>query len=485
MNILVSWIAYHNDFTQNGNVDTEGSPNYQMHRYFYQYDKHLILSAEKEEDIRLEKLMNKLRLDFPDHSVEDVYMNVKDVINLTEIKPKVEAKLQEYAGNDIDIYFSPGTSIMQVAWYICHTTLGLKTRLIQSRAPRFTKSGKPELFEISVEKSTIPNTAVLKEQNLQKKREYPFGISNYKITESLKPVYNMAEKIAQTDKVTAIIYGESGTGKEHLAKFIHERSIRKDNSFITINCSAFGDQLLESRLFGYKKGAFTGADKDTKGILEEAKGGTVFLDEIGDISPYMQQSLLRVMQNNEITPIGGTPKKINVRFVTATNKNLEELCQKGNFRWDLYYRLNVAEIELPTLMERGKDEIKELIHFFIKHKKKELKKSRQLSLTKDAMNVLQRYTYPGNVRELENLIESLYVFHEDEVTEQELPGKVKRVPEENSLHWKDVEKAHIKKVLRLFNGNQKQTKEAIGYGSINTLKNKLEEYGINSEDYKE
>jgi DNA-binding NtrC family response regulator len=241
---------------------------------------------------------------------------------------------------------------------------------------------------------------------------------------------------------------------------------------------------LESRLFGYKKGAFTGADKDTKGILEEAKGGTVFLDEIGDISPYMQQSLLRVIQNNEITPVGGTPKKIDVRFITATNKNLAELCKQGKFRWDLYFRLNVAEIELPNLMERKKDEIKELIQFFIKQKKKELKKSSQLSLTKEAMDVLQHYTYPGNVRELENLIESLYVFHDDEITKQDLPGKVKRVPEEKSLHWKDVEKAHIKKVLKLFNGNQKQTKEAIGYGSINTLKNKLDEYGIDAEDFK-
>ncbi len=485
MNILISWIAHTNDFTNDGRVDTEGSPNYQMHQYFYQYDKHIILSAEKEEDIRLEKLMNQLRLDFPDHLVEGAYMNIKDVISLTEIKPKVEAKLQEHWDNDIDIYFSPGTSIMQVAWYIAHSTLGLKTRLLQTRAPQYTRSGKPEVFEISVEKSSVPNTAILKEQNLQKKRDYPFGITDYRITESLKPVYDRAEKIAQTDKVTAIIYGESGTGKEHVAEFIHQRSIRKDNPFITINCSAFGDQLLESRLFGYKKGAFTGAEKDTIGILEEAKGGTVFLDEIGDISPYMQQSLLRVIQNNEINPIGGKPKKINVRFITATNKNLEEFCKKGKFRWDVYYRLNVAEIELPPLLERGKKEIKELIQFFIKKKKKELKKSGQLTISKEAMDVLLHYTYPGNVRELENIIESLYVFHEDEITEQDLPGKVKHVPEEKSLLWKDLEKAHIKKVLQLFNGNQKQTKEAIGYGSINTLKSKLEEYGINAEEFKE
>ena len=484
MKILISWLAFANDFTKEGKVDTENSPNYQMHKYFFKYDKHLVLSAEKEEDIRLEKLMNQLKLDFKDHETEGVYMNLHDVIDLTEIKPKVEAKLQEYADHEIDIYFSPGTSIMQVAWYICHTTLGLNTRLVQTRAPEYTNTGKPEIYEIAVEKSSIPNTAILKEHNLEKKERQAYGIKDYRITETLKPIYNRAEKIAQTDKVTSVIYGESGTGKEHLAKFIHERSIRKEYPFITINCSAFGDQLLESRLFGYKKGAFTGADKDTKGILEEAKGGSVFLDEIGDISPYMQQSLLRVIQNNEITPIGGKPKKIDVRFITATNKNLEKLCQQGLFRWDLFFRLNVAEIELPALVERGREEIKELVLFFLKQKRRELRKEQQLSVTKGAMNILLSYSYPGNVRELENLVESLYVFNEEKIDTTDLPDRIKNVPEEKSLHWKDVEKMHIRKVLKLFNGNQNKTKEAIGYGSINTLKNKLEEYDIDPSEYK-
>jgi transcriptional regulator with PAS, ATPase and Fis domain len=455
-----------------------------MHKNFFRHDKHLLLSAEKDEDIRLETLLNQLKRDFNDHTTEGVYMDIRDVIDLTEIKPKVEAKLQQYTDDEIDIYFSPGTSIMQVAWYICHTTLGLKTRLIQSRAPKFTGTGKPEFSEITVEKSTVPTTAILKEQNLQKKTGQPFGIKDYLITNSLKPIYQRAEKIAHTDKVTSIIYGESGTGKEHLAQFIHDQSIRKNAPFLTVNCSAFGDQLLESRLFGYKKGAFTGADKDTKGILEEAKGGSVFLDEIGDISSYMQQALLRVIQNNEITPIGGKPQKIDVRFITATNRNLEDLCQEGLFRWDLYFRLHVAEIELPPLRQRDQHETRDLIDFFLKRKKQELRKSQKLTLTKEAQNALLHYPWPGNVRELENVMESLYVFCEDQVTQQDIPDRIRRVPEESSLHWKDVEKHHIKKVLEQFGGNQKQTKEAIGYGSINTLKSKMEEYGIDPETYK-
>ena len=145
--------------------------------------------------------------------------------------------------------------------------------------------------------------------------------------------------MAQTDDVTVLILGESGTGKENLAKYIHKNSIRKEKPYITVNCSAFNDQLLESRLFGYKKGAFTGADKDTIGLFEMADEGTIFLDEIGYISPYMQQSLLRVLQEKEIMPLCGKPKKVDVRIIAATNQNLVKLCEEKHFRWDLYYRL--------------------------------------------------------------------------------------------------------------------------------------------------
>jgi transcriptional regulator with PAS, ATPase and Fis domain len=480
MKILISWIAFNNDFLQEGGgVDKTNSPNYLFHKYFYcNYDKHIILSASKVDDTKINFLITAIRNDFKNHITEECYMDINDVIDLYEIKTKVETKLLEFSNDEIDIFFSPGTSIMQVAWYICHSSLGLKTRLLQTRPAVKSRSGNTELIEINTEQSTIPFTAILKENAVLAKDQYNSSIQNYLITESIKPVYARAYKISQTDKVTTLISGESGTGKEHLAKFIHDSSIRLKQPFIAINCSAFHDSLLESRLFGYKKGAFTDAKEDTKGLFELASGGTIFLDEIGDISPYMQQSLLRVIQENEITPIGGTTRRINTRIIAATNKNLPEKCKEGIFRWDLYYRLAVAELELPALRNRGKTETEELLSFFLKSKKKELKKSKILRLSKDAKLKILNYPFPGNVRELENLVESLYVFCEDDISQTNLPQRFNEIPEEISFKWQDIEKNHIERVLMFFKGNQRQTFLALGYGSINTLRKKIKEHKI-------
>jgi transcriptional regulator with PAS, ATPase and Fis domain len=206
-----------------------------------------------------------------------------------------------------------------------------------------------------------------------------------------------------------LILGASGTGKENLSRYIHKNSARQDKPYIAINCSAFSDGLLESRLFGYKKGAFTGADKDTSGLFEQAHEGIIFLDEIGDISPYMQQSLLRVLQEKEIMPLGGKAKKVDVRVIAATNQNLPKLCEEGKFRWDLYYRLSVVELDLPTLLERGKTDLKQLMEHFLSTKKKELHRPKKLVLDKEAQEILLNYTYPGNVRELENVVQRAVV----------------------------------------------------------------------------
>ena len=326
MKILISWIAYHNDF-ECGQVNKLG-PTYNFHNYFYKsekYDKHIILAAESPENSRITRLQNKLELDFPEHTVETNIIKVEDPIDLNEIKTKIEPILLELSDHEIDIFFSPGTSIMQLAWYICHTTLGLQTRLIQLRPSKHTDDDKPERLFIEIESSDIPKGVILKQK--QSESDSFEHVENYLITDSIQEVYDKAFKVAQTDNVTVLIEGETGTGKEHLARFIHENSIRKDKPYFPINCSAFSDELLESRLFGYKKGAFTGAEQDTDGIFKKADGGTAFLDEIGDVSPYMQQALLRVLEEKEITPVGGTPEIIDVRVIAASNKNLVQLCK--------------------------------------------------------------------------------------------------------------------------------------------------------------
>lgn len=485
MKILISWLALQHDFIRDKEsgallgVNTEGT-NYNMHKHFYNYGKHVILYSGLKDENGALRLISTLKKDFPAHELELINMDIHDPIDLSEIKPKVEARLMELSDHDMDLFVSPGTPAMYAAWYICHTTLNLKTRLIQTRPARFTIDKKPEFLTIEAEKSHTPVTSVIKETRLDKPET---ELTDYKITATLKPIYRIAELLAQNDRSTVIIFGETGTGKEHLARFIHDHSIRKSKPYVTVNCSAFNDQLLESRLFGYKRGSFTGADKDTPGKFEEAEGGTIFLDEIGDISPYMQQALLRVFQEKEIQPIGGKSKRVNVRVVSATNKNLVEMCKTGKFRLDLYYRLVVNELELPSLQDRGTAELDEMIDFFIKKKKSDLKRPTILRLTPDVRRFMHNYSWPGNIRELQNLIETLYTYCEREVTVGDIPSRFRESGKESSLNWKDVEKAHIEKVLKLKNGIQLQALHALGYGSINTLRNKIKEYNINVEAF--
>lgn len=476
MKILLSWIAHNNDFLE-GKVRQDG-PTMTFHKYYFNHDRHLILSSAKDDDTRVDFLKNEISRIYPGRGelVIPVFMDIPDVIDLELIKTKVERLLLEYRNDEIEIFFSPGTSIMQLSWYICHTTLGLNTRLLQTRPARFSK-GKDnvELIEIKVDHSHVPVTAIIKEELQRKGTKEDSGILR---TRNIEPVYQRAMKIAKADGITTLIHGASGTGKENLASFIHKESIRCDKPFVAVNCSALGENLLESRLFGYKKGAFTGAEKDTQGLFEEANGGTIFLDEIGDITPYMQQSLLRVLQNKEIQPIGGKTKKIDVRVISATNKDLRKLCKQEKFRWDLYYRLAVTELDLPSLIDLDPEERKALIKYIIKRKKKQFRRNEELILGKEVMSILLWYPFPGNIRELENLIESLYVFNDVEVSASDLPKNLREIEPVFSFRWEDAEKLHIEKVLKHFAGNKRKACKALGYGSPNTLVNKIKAYSI-------
>ncbi len=208
---------------------------------------------------------------------------------------------------------------MQLAWFIAHTSLGLQTTLIQVREAKLTPQKKPEKLILQVDPSPVPISAALKEINLHEKQEDVF------ITASTRVIFERAEKVSIARNASVLITGETGTGKEIIARYIHQHSARRSYPFVALNCSAFSDNLLESRLFGYRKGAFTDAKKDTKGLFQSAEGGTLFLDEIGDISSYMQQSLLRVLQEKEVHPIGGKPLSVDVRIIAATNRDLISL----------------------------------------------------------------------------------------------------------------------------------------------------------------
>ena len=245
---------------------------------------------------------------------------------------------------------------------------------------------------------------------------------------AMQEVFGLIKKAAASES-NVLITGESGTGKELIARAIHRWSPRSDQSFMTINCSAIPDTLLESELFGFEKGAFTGAQYLKKGLLEQAGGGTVFFDEIGDVSPLFQTKVLRVLQEREILRIGGLRQiSVDLRFITATHQDLKTACQRGAFREDLFYRLNVINIHLPPLRERIED-----VPFLAKHFVEEHAAKRKdiliKGITTDAMKVLLSHAWPGNVRELENIIERAISFaNTPDILPADLPSALQQAP---------------------------------------------------------
>lgn len=297
-------------------------------------------------------------------------------------------------------------------------------------------------------------------------------------------VIELAERIAITES-SVLIQGETGTGKELIAKLIHKKSIRTNGPFIKINCAAINDNLLESELFGYEKGAFTGAVKSKKGRFELANKGTIFLDEIGDISPAMQVKILRVLQEKEFEKIGGElTTKVDVRIISATNKNLSKEVINNNFREDLFYRLNVVPITMPALRERSED-VKILAEYFLR-KTGNTNNQKTKSINEEGITVLQNYSWPGNVRELENLIERLSVITlENEISadliSSHLNPQSQKFSNYNNLSLDDAlfsfEKSLIIDALKQTNGNKNKAAKLLKINT-STLYYKLEKYDL-------
>ena len=296
---------------------------------------------------------------------------------------------------------------------------------------------------------------------------------------ALAHVISQASKVAATD-VAVLINGETGTGKELFAQAIHNASHRSAGAFLALNCSAFSRELLESELFGYKEGAFTGAVKDKRGLLEEANHGTVFLDEIGEMALELQSKLLRVLETGEFVKVGDTKTtRVDVRIISATNRNLKEEIAKGRFREDLYFRLSVFRIELPPLRQRREDILLLAQHFAERF-------SKQIgcpvpALSPDAKSLFLSYPWPGNVREMMNTMEHALIVCDSEVTREDLPidmlSDESSTQADDSLDLKSVERNHIIKVLHHTHGNKTETARLLKIG-LTTLYRKIEEYGI-------
>lgn len=335
----------------------------------------------------------------------------------------------------------------------------------------------------AIEMRKVSNENVFLKRQLKSKDDFKNIIGK---SEPMQKVFDRVEKVANTDS-TILIRGESGTGKELVARSIHYKSHRSNKSFVTINCGALPENLLESELFGHVKGSFTGAIRDKDGLFKVACGGTFFLDEVGETSPAIQVKLLRVLQEREIIPVGGTePIKVNVRLIAATNADLEESVRQGNFRADLYYRLNVIPIVIPPLKDRT-DDIPLLVEHFLKRASDRTKRKKTIS--KEAMDLMVNYEWPGNVRELENIVERAIVLQEgDKIKPHDLPDKIrfhsrrnnKILLERGHMTLEDLEKEYVVSVLDETGWQKKKASEILGINA-STLYRKIQRYGLKKE----
>lgn len=307
-------------------------------------------------------------------------------------------------------------------------------------------------------------------------------------SKKMKEIYSLIEKIALTDS-TVLITGESGTGKEMAARAVHVLSRRRDKSFVSINCGAVPESLLESELFGHMKGSFTGAVSDKDGMFEIAEGGTLFLDEVGEMSALTQVKLLRTLQDRKIRRVGGTEEiPVDVRITAATNQNLKKKIEEGKFREDLFYRLNVISFEMPPLRKRKEDLPLLVTHFLNKYCEKMGRSMKRIA--PEVMNVFESYPWPGNVRELENVIERVIAIEERNIiTRESLPEELfnpQKKPDTSHIfepgfnlqsHLDEIATTHIRQARQATSGNLKETASLLGM-SYRTLRYLIDKHKI-------
>jgi two-component system response regulator PilR (NtrC family) len=416
--------------------------------------------------------------------------NLFDLVILDIRMPKMDGIVTLHHLKEI----SPDTVVLMITAYASTDTAIQAMK--QGAYDYITKPFKIEEIKMTIKKA-LENKTLQTENSLLKQvveDRYRLGsiIGN---SPKMQKVFEFVKKISPT-KTNVLISGDSGTGKELVAKAIHYNSPRRDNPFVILNCGAIPENLLESELFGHMRGAFTGAISNKRGLFEAADGGTVFLDEVGELPLSMQVKLLRVIQDREFTRVGGTdPIRVDVRIVSATNKNIEEAVQKGKFREDLFYRLNVIHLKLPNLRER-KDDIPLLAQHFLQQFSNELGTNIR-HIAPEAMKRLMNYDYPGNVRELQNIIERAVALESSDVlTVQNLSSYLdeKRdlargeilldIPKDGidlEQVVEDLEKTLILKALEKTKGIKKRAAELL-HINFRSMRYRLEKYGLNHSD---
>ena len=387
---------------------------------------------------------------------------------------------------------------MTVVIMTAHGVVELAVKSIKKGAYDFITKPFDHEELIHLLRKALERSQLLRENlNLQRriKEKEPFGDLRGS-SPAMERVYQTIQMIAKTD-VTVLITGESGTGKDLAARAIHGLSHRCDQPYVTVNCPTLPENILESELFGYKKGAFTDASSDKIGLFEEARAGTIYLDEIGDIAPTIQTKLLRVLQEKEIKPLGQTKSiKVDVRVVASTNRDLKEKIRKQEFREDLFYRLNVLTVLMPPLRER-KEDIPLLAEHFLKHYCEEFDKPPK-SLSPELMDLLLRRNWEGNVRELENIINRAILLSTGDVIEPHEIGWTGELPDScvvgkdiHGMHYKEAKEELLRRfhadylgeLLRRNNGNVTHSARECGL-ERQALQQILRRYGLKSQDFR-
>jgi two-component system, NtrC family, response regulator HydG len=439
-------------------VDDEKSILNSLTRALYEEDMEIFSSDDPEKGLAL------LKVEMPQVVISDLKM------------PKMDG-LQFLAGVKA---FNPNIQVIMITG---HGTIDDAVKAMKNGAYDFIPKpfNKQEIIPVvnrAFEKAALLQENFQLKEKLKKTRLPDFESGKNRVFKSL---LEHAAQAANSD-ATILIQGESGTGKEVLAQYIFGNSPRMEQPFITVNCAAIPENLLEAELFGYKKGAFTGAYQDKKGRFQEANGGTIFLDEIGEVPLSVQSKLLRVLQEGEVNPVGGSAQKVNVRIIAATNKNLRKQMVAGLFREDLFYRLNVIPLQIPPLRRRPED-LHSLISFFIGKYCKKNKKS-NLSVSAGALRLMENYSWPGNVRELENAVERAVILclgHQ--ITPEDLPDELShstdlatQVSVGKGMTLDEIVLMVIQNSLKGNHGDKVKTAEELGV-SLRTIYRKLDSIG--------
>ena len=395
-----------------------------------------------------------------------------------------DVKLPDFNGIDLTRQIKSTWPATEIIVLTAFGTINDGVKAIKSGAFDYITKGDDNekiipLVSKAMDKALLQYRVLELEQKLNNKFGFDRLIGK---SAAILEVIKLAQKVALTD-TTVLLLGETGTGKELFAEAIHQASPRHNKAFVAVNCSAFTKELLESELFGHKTGAFTGAVKDKKGLFEEANGGTIFLDEIGELDHELQAKLLRVLESQQFLKIGDTkPTQVNVRILAATNRNLQEAISKEGFRSDLYYRLSVFQITLPALRDRKKD-IRPLAEYFMNYFGLKVKKQ-FTGITDNFAEKLEAYNWPGNIRELKNIIERAVILADENILDETLlpydmqePQPAKGTHLLATFDLSAIEKLHIQRVLHHSHGNRAEAARLLNIG-VATLYRKLKDYGL-------